>query len=85
MLQLDKKREVKLETLCTNIQKDLKHHRLLAEEKQWIEHLDKREEFDDRQYPDGVSKALQRLDSFQLVQFWPRLTIKCDNELNIFQ
>ena len=69
------KREMKLETLCINIQKVLKHHRLLAEEKKWIEHLDKREEFDDRLYPDGVSNALQRLDSFHLVRFWPRLTV----------
>ena len=85
MRQLDKKRDMTIRTLRTNIQKDLTHHRLLAEEKLWIEHLDKRDFFDDNLYPDGVSLALTRLDSFHLVRFWPRLTLECNQEMNMFQ
>ena len=70
MRVFDKKRELSIEVLRTNIQKDLKHHRLLAEEKQWIAHLDKRPFDYDRLYPDGVSKALTRIDSFHLVRYW---------------
>ena len=83
--RLDKKREMQLETLVSIITRDLKHYRMFAEEKLWITYQDNRPESEDQLYPDGVMKALQFLDSFHFVRFWPRLTEQCDNELNMFQ
>ena len=85
--RLDKNlnREMQLETLVTCITRDLKHHRMLAEERQWTAYQDSRKESDDNLYPDGVMKALHFLDSFHLVRFWPRLTEQCNNEVNMFQ
>ena len=83
--RLDKNREMQLETLATCITRDLKHHRMHAEERQWTAYQDSQKDWDDKLYPDGVMKALQYLDSFHLVQFWPRLTEQCNNELNMFQ
>ena len=57
--RLDKKRDMQLQTLLTIISRDLKNHRMFAEERLWTAYQSSRAESDDQLYPDGVTKALQ--------------------------
>ena len=87
MLRIDPHRARLLEPMMTQITEELKHHLLMADEKQWGDYIDARLEGSSSEivYKDGVVKALERLYNFHRMRIWKIWCEESNDDLLIIQ